>query len=299
MSLSGTKWDEMWNSETIGLQKVNTSLYECGGNSKFVPTRYKRVFIISASWDHNYHHFLSDSLSKLARHIDFLQRNPDIRIHIRSYEQYSPNKSGSGKALRVRLLESIGLSSDRLISGPIVADEVFIPRSPKCNDPLGHIQELRWVIGSLAGLCVLHSFAQSLIHLNFGCFVMTAINVNENTIHVFFIWMRNLILFLSCKSTLKILICSNTTTTTHLGTCDIISLVVLTICHRHRLLSKRMQRTSFPELNEVTSAVPSSFGPPGMKEVLARIQSGRDICLHRPPTASVMMRSLTQLPKLT
>jgi hypothetical protein len=76
--------------------------------------RYRRVFVISAGWDSNFHHFLVrrlsavlfvhgrtkvpsfdhakcppvcvqvDSLSRLIRHLPFLRAHPDIRIHIRA-----------------------------------------------------------------------------------------------------------------------------------------------------------------------------------------------------------------------
>ena len=141
MTASSVSWAQMMRFPDTTKKET---LSACTANGD-MPVRYKRVFIISASWDHNYHHFLSDSLSKLSRHIEYLKLNTDIKIHIRMYDQFAKGKAEAGRALRKRLFEAIGIDTSRLVAGPVIADEVFIPRSPKCNAPLGHIYELRCV----------------------------------------------------------------------------------------------------------------------------------------------------------
>ena len=49
---------------------------------------YKRVFVITAAWDFNFHHFLIDEFSRLSLSYDFLMKpeNRDIKIHIRRAE---------------------------------------------------------------------------------------------------------------------------------------------------------------------------------------------------------------------
>lgn len=100
-----------------------------------VPNTYPRVFVITSTWDHNYHHFIVDSLVRLARSYKFLMDNPDIYIHIRRYEQYAKRESfiNGAIALRKGLLELIGISYDRVISGPVFAGEVYLPTAPVCN----------------------------------------------------------------------------------------------------------------------------------------------------------------------
>ncbi len=100
-----------------------------------VPKTYSRVFVITSTWDHNYHHFIVDSLVRLARNYQFLLENPDIYIHIRRYEQYAKHENfiNAAIALRKGLLELLGISYDRIISGPIFAKEVYLPTMPLCN----------------------------------------------------------------------------------------------------------------------------------------------------------------------
>lgn len=51
---------------------------------------YKRVFIITASIDSNFHHLIADQLGRIARYLPFLRSNPDIMIHVREWETYEP-----------------------------------------------------------------------------------------------------------------------------------------------------------------------------------------------------------------
>lgn len=37
-------------------------------NKTTVPSKYERVFVISALWDFNYHHFMADSLARLIKY---------------------------------------------------------------------------------------------------------------------------------------------------------------------------------------------------------------------------------------
>ena len=100
-----------------------------------IPATYDRVFVITSTWDHNFHHFIVDSLVRLARNYKFLMDNPDVYIHIRRYEQYAKHENfiKAAKALRRGLLDLIGIPYDRIISGPIFATNVYLPSMPKCN----------------------------------------------------------------------------------------------------------------------------------------------------------------------
>jgi len=84
---------------------------ELNGSYIYAPKHYKRVFLITAMWDYNYHHFIADSLARLSRHLKFLQANPDIYIHLRLVEEYeirSPQFKKDAHDMRLRLLSLLG-----------------------------------------------------------------------------------------------------------------------------------------------------------------------------------------------
>ena len=51
---------------------------------------FKKVFVITASIDSNFHHLISDELGRIARSLPFLRKNPDIIIHVREWETVEP-----------------------------------------------------------------------------------------------------------------------------------------------------------------------------------------------------------------
>jgi hypothetical protein len=117
-----------------------------------IPTAVDRVFTLTAVWDHNYHHFIADCLAKLVHSLDFLRRNEDIRIHIRGFEREKPgwvNDNGGEAYLRAvsrmrnRTLELLDLSPARFVVGPIVARQIYVPRSLACGYALWNPLELR------------------------------------------------------------------------------------------------------------------------------------------------------------
>ena len=66
----------------------------CSYNNTYIKS-YKTVFTISAALDFNFHHFIADSLSRLARYIPFLQKNKDIMIHIQDAQTKYKRKGKS------------------------------------------------------------------------------------------------------------------------------------------------------------------------------------------------------------
>lgn len=63
-------------SDTLYSCSEDVRLYEhkeLNTTDLFVPRFYKRVFVITALWDYNYYHFLSDSMVRLIRNIKFLR----------------------------------------------------------------------------------------------------------------------------------------------------------------------------------------------------------------------------------
>jgi hypothetical protein len=138
------KWPAFWPDATDGKLLESFNSTACKDSYKGPIARYSKVFVISASWDHNYHHFLIDSLSRLVRHLDYLRGNPEVRIHIRRFDQYAKqSRAEAGHKLRRLLGEFLGLDSSRFVSGVVLADEVMLPRAVKCNYPIASAYEVR------------------------------------------------------------------------------------------------------------------------------------------------------------
>jgi len=80
-------------------------------------------------------------------------------VHIRGYESTSKKhaKRVSGQRLRARLLQLLDLDVDRFISGPILAEEVFIPRPAKCNYPMSSALEIRYEVHRIISCRILSS----------------------------------------------------------------------------------------------------------------------------------------------
>jgi hypothetical protein len=140
----GSQWPVYWkpNDPAFPYDIFNSSA--CKDAFKGSVKRYAKVFVITANWDHNYHHFLIDSASRLVRHVDFLRQNPDIMIHIRRGDQYADTeRAEAGVKLRTNVLQYLGLNASRLISGVVLADEVYLARASKCNYPIASGLQIR------------------------------------------------------------------------------------------------------------------------------------------------------------
>lgn len=106
--IAGTKnvsWKTVWNGSNESVNALLAACPEKHEKSATTLKRHKRVFVISAGWDSNYHHFMLDSLTRLVRHLAFLKANPDIMIHIRASEQGYKKQTNiiNGRALRARM----------------------------------------------------------------------------------------------------------------------------------------------------------------------------------------------------
>ena len=99
----------MWDGSNSSVTSLLSACPEPHEKFSTPVKRHKRVFVISAGWDSNYHHFLLDSLTRLVRHIDFLRANPDVMIHIRAVEQSfkKQNYVIAGRELRARLFAMV------------------------------------------------------------------------------------------------------------------------------------------------------------------------------------------------
>jgi hypothetical protein len=146
-------WNAVFDPEMGGNKAAKGPMLKgiCLANTTNAWKSEEKVFVISALWDHNYHHLLIDSLTRLIRHLPFLLENPQIKIHIRYSEQYLKKEGYHkvGRRLREVFFPLLGLSLDRLIHGPVIAEEVYIPRSIRCNYPLANAYEIRLVAETL------------------------------------------------------------------------------------------------------------------------------------------------------
>lgn len=109
-----------------------------------------KVLVVSSIWDHNYHHFLIDVLPRLIRYLPYLQANPDVKVHLRRSER--GNKlavAARAIAMKQRILSMLGITMDRIVSGPIIATEAMLPRAVMCNFPVLNALEVRMVMNTL------------------------------------------------------------------------------------------------------------------------------------------------------
>eukprot|EP01038_Epipyxis_sp_PR26KG_P012161 gene12161-16284_t len=120
------KWESLWSNNTYTSIRRENILQSCDVNTS-LPYIYKRVFVITTIWDFNFAHFFTDSLARLSRHVLFLKKNPDIWIHIKQLED-DPK-------------ELLRINSSRVISGTILAEEVYIPRTLHCSNVLSNPYE--------------------------------------------------------------------------------------------------------------------------------------------------------------
>ncbi len=103
MSGQSTSLEGLWGSDAVRRNTTAEVFQNCttdhdldrfadlNKTDLFVPHFHKRVFVIAALWDYNYHHFIADSLARLVRNLRFLRANRDVVIHIRAVENYDTN----------------------------------------------------------------------------------------------------------------------------------------------------------------------------------------------------------------
>lgn len=148
------KWDDLFEdvSKSAKIVEGCTDKTDLGiptFGTNFTATRYKKVFIMTVLWDYNFHHLLADGFARMARFYNFLKLNPDVKIHVRSWEDYDlmwkndPGFRERAKDMRLQFYHLFNITQDRFISGPILADEVYIPRCLHCSWALSNPIEIR------------------------------------------------------------------------------------------------------------------------------------------------------------
>lgn len=112
----------------------------------FNVSQHDKVFVLAANWDCNFHHFLVDTLAKLSHHLLFLLQHPDILIHIRALEHYEAKGTGFNsqcQQMRREYFELLGIAPARLVYGPVLAKEVYVPRFMRCSYLLSNPVEVQ------------------------------------------------------------------------------------------------------------------------------------------------------------
>ena len=89
---------------------------------------HQQVFSLSQYWGDGFYHKNLEDFPKLAPYLDFLVKNPDIKIHV--FERGTYTKFA---------METLGIDPSRLISGDIRAHVIYLPRGTSCG--FTHIQE--------------------------------------------------------------------------------------------------------------------------------------------------------------
>jgi hypothetical protein len=152
MKRDNMTWNQMYRNLDTYSNINQTKTYNI--SEERVAMRYKKVFIITAGFDNNYYHFITESLARLIRHIDFLLKNPDIKIHIRNEKEPLRLKNEQmqieesvliTKKMKFRdeLLALLGFNKSRIISGTVLAETVYLPRAASYSFSLGNPTEIR------------------------------------------------------------------------------------------------------------------------------------------------------------
>eukprot|EP00981_Chlorochromonas_danica_P000847 scaffold198_cov169-Ochromonas_danica.AAC.18 len=105
----------------------------------------EQVLIVSSLWDNNYHHFLIDGLARLIHYLPLLEANPLMKIHLRASERSIKRVLVRERAveMKLRILDLLGIDPKRVVTGPVIAQQVFIPRCLVCGLPIRNALEVR------------------------------------------------------------------------------------------------------------------------------------------------------------
>lgn len=152
-------WDSLWDLDLPPEQRHwlienctdhrDLGLPYNGRVDSHIPKIVSKVFVIPALWDYNYHHFIADSLARLAHSLRYLRRNPDVFIHVRNFEIYDHMRyrdtkyAENANLMRCRLLELLGINCSRVITGMVLAEDVIIPRCTRCAYSLSNPNEIK------------------------------------------------------------------------------------------------------------------------------------------------------------
>ena len=100
------------------------------------------VFTIAQFWGAGYFHALVEELPRIAPYLEFLKAHKNIKVHVNSKQSFIMN-----------ILNILGISSDRIITGHLQAKILYMPAGSGCGRPsLFNIQLLSMKLRSLIPL---------------------------------------------------------------------------------------------------------------------------------------------------
>lgn len=157
--VQSSSYSDSWQTLLQHVQDINhpQAIKACNFNQT-AAKHVKHIYLVTAVHDTNFHHLIADSLARMVHSLPFLRKNPDIFIHIRQWEFYyrvhvtyhmQPLEIFAAERSRNQFFELLGIDTKRLISGNVVADEVFIPRAMSCSFSLFNPIEYRLIADEL------------------------------------------------------------------------------------------------------------------------------------------------------
>lgn len=149
---AGIEWINATSSLSPLLQPSNFRMCRDNvGDVKGMNYSYvSQLFVASSFWDNNYHHLVIDTLPRLIRYLPYLQQHREVKIHVRRFERYNkPLVAQRSLEMKRRVMRLLGLDFNRLVSGPVIAQEAMVPRSMMCNMPVLNSLEVRLVANHL------------------------------------------------------------------------------------------------------------------------------------------------------
>ena len=108
---------------TVRVGGIQITPHQCKSSSFRVSgtiARHKQVFVISQYWGYGYFHGNVENMPRLTPYLDCLKNHPEIKVH--AYATLLQNN-----------LILMGLNPDRLVSGPVQADIVYLPQGGGCG----------------------------------------------------------------------------------------------------------------------------------------------------------------------
>eukprot|EP00756_Hemistasia_phaeocysticola_P012970 Hpha_TRINITY_DN15241_c2_g15::TRINITY_DN15241_c2_g15_i1::g.66298::m.66298 len=102
--------------------------FERGGEGCKV---HKKVFVISQPLGRATFHFLVEGLPRLGSFLPALRADPEVKVHY----MMSP--------LTTKFLGALGIPESQLVSGELLAEEVWVPRAGNAHDPFQALWGLR------------------------------------------------------------------------------------------------------------------------------------------------------------
>ena len=136
---------------TLGKLQVNRCFYDVR-NLTILPTRVKKIVILTPSLDSNFYHLLYDTGLRLLPFLDLLRKDSSVMVHMQLDHGSLPLGTKTDAVLS--FLSFFGIDTSRIVRGVVVADEAWFTKSVVCSSPLRHSVELRALARTMLGIAL-------------------------------------------------------------------------------------------------------------------------------------------------